>query len=339
MPGGRPERCIQLQRRFFIRHRFDSAEQFVLPMADPRIRIAGIKWFHYCLDDSCRWDQLVGCKVEDTDIGRGTVSSVRHRENGNPIVSIDFGASAEFTGDSFSEPEVYVWIDGVHLAQIEISSRKCQRKGEHRDGRNAARRIHDERTVEKFLREFGLWHMTHLSNLPSILRTGILNHHRMQAEPFGYHDISEKSVQRRREGQEPIYKRPIHRYVPLYINPRNPMLYRRRAMQHELCFIEIDRSVILNKRCVVADGNAAAGRTKYFRAVEGLLKLDWNLLRRGEWYDDKEAKRKMCAEVLVPGEVPPSDFLSIRCYDANFLRHIKSEDIPKRPSPELYFPK
>ena len=55
------------------------------------------------------------------------------------------------------------------------------------------------------------------------------------------------------------------------------------------------------------------------------------------WYDDQEAKRRMCAEVLVPDEIEPNYFESIRCRSTEFLRHIKAKDIRKLSSPELYF--
>ena len=310
-------------------------------MSGQKSKISGIKWFHYCLDDISRWEQLVSCDVDDVEYGRGTVSSIRHRENGNPIVSIEFDLPINFSGDSFAEPEVYVWVNAAHVKEIERSYRLYEEIRDQRqqegDRQSSRSQILDEKTVERCLRGFGLWHMTHLSNLSSILRTRLLSHCRARSEGIGYHDISDESVQACREGVESVYKRPIHDYVPLYINPRNAMLSKLREIQHEICFIEIDQSIILKKPCVVADGNAASPRTEYFRPVEGLLRLDWNLLRRGSWYDDKEAKRKMCAEVLVPNEIPPTKFVSIRCYNANFLRYIKADNIPKLPSPELYF--
>jgi len=311
-------------------------------VAHSKVKITGIEWFYYCIEDPSRWAQLVGCDVEDNECGLGTVASVRARENGNPIISIKFGSMTDFTGDSFIEPEVSVWVDVNDANRIKMSYRdaqqKVKREQQAEQERQVAKKLQDENTVENYLRGYSLWHMTHLSNIPSILRIGLLSNHRVHSGGIAYRDISDQSVQHWREGLEPVYKRRIHGYVPLYINPRNAMLYKRREIQHEICFIEIDKSVVLSKRCVVADGNAAAKDTKYFRPLEGLPKLDWQLLRRGSWYDDKEAKRKMCAEVLVPDDIAPKDFLSIRCYNTNSLRHLAAKSIRTLPSPELYFP-
>jgi len=311
-------------------------------LVNSKVKITGIEWYYYCIEDPSRWAQLVGCDIEDEDIGLGVVAFVRTRENSNPIISINFDSMTDFTGDSFIEPEVSVWVDINDANRIKTSYREAQQKVERNQraekARQIAKKLQDEKTVENYLRGFSLWHMTHLSNVPSILQIGLLSHHCVQSAGIAYHDISDQSVQHWREGLEPVYKRRIHEYVPLYINPRNAMLYKRFEMQHEICFVEIDRSVVLSKKCVVADGNAAARDTNYFRPLEGLPKLDWQLLRRGTWYDDKEAKRKMCAEVLVPDEIAPRDFLSIRCYNASLLRHLPSKSILTLPSPELYFP-
>ena len=281
------------------------------------------------------------CQIEDQEYGLGHVSSVRVRDDGNPLVSIDFDEPADFNGDSFLETEVSVWVPATNSERIKRAYQDARRQIDSKKQAEKARALATRRREEKVIEEsFGglsLWHMTHMSNLPSILGRGLLSHSCVHSEQIRYHDISEESVQHWREGKETVYSQPIHGYVPLYINPRNAMLYKRRSVQHELCVIEIAKSIILDKKCVVSDGNAAAQRTKFFCPIDGLTKLDWKTLRKGTWYDDKEAKRRMCAEVLVPNEIAPEYFDSIRCIDAKFLRHIKASSIRSIVSPELYF--
>src|SRR5690606_22423100 len=97
-------------------------------MSGQKSKIAGIKWFHYCLDDISRWERLVSCDVDDVEYGRGTVTSIRHRENGNPIVSIEFDSMTEFSGDSFAEAEVYVWVNATDVEEIERTHRLYEEK-------------------------------------------------------------------------------------------------------------------------------------------------------------------------------------------------------------------
>jgi hypothetical protein len=304
-------------------------------------KIAGIEWFYYCLEEPSRWAHILGHQVDDEEYGSGRVTSVRHREDQSPLISIDFDDPADFDGDSFLEPEVAVWVATTDVARIrrayKVAQQQKERDQQAEEARASAERERRLRIIDRLLDGFSLWHMTHLSNLPSILDNGLLSHSRVHREQIRYRDISEESVQHWRERNEAVYSRPIHSYVPLYINPRNAMLFRRRQVQHELCMIEISRNVILDRNCVVTDGNAAARRTKFFRPIEGFENLDWTVLRRGTWYDDDEAKRIMCAEVLVPNEIGVAYIESIRCIHGRFLKHIKAKNIPRMSSPVLYF--
>jgi hypothetical protein len=75
-----------------------------------------------------------------------------------------------------------------------------------------------------FLHTYGvefLYHMTHVDNIPSILKYGLQAH----GNDFQKRDISNQEVNSRRSRREPIYGKRIHDYVPFYFSPRNPMLY------------------------------------------------------------------------------------------------------------------
>ncbi len=84
--------------------------------------------------------------------------------------------------------------------------------------------------------------MAHYENLGSILERGILSHALVAQAGLAHVDISLPGAQQWRARPEPVFGCAIHAYVPLYFNPRNPMLYLRRHQQHEL--------VVL---CVAAD--------------------------------------------------------------------------------------
>ncbi|HKJ33293.1 MAG TPA: DarT ssDNA thymidine ADP-ribosyltransferase family protein, partial [Balneolales bacterium] len=87
----------------------------------------------------------------------------------------------------------------------------------------------------KLLKEAGvdyLYHMTHLANLNGILEKGLLSHNKAHKKGLLAQDISDSTVNNRRVK--------IHNYVPLYFNPKNPMLYRRRNIQDELVILCIN---------------------------------------------------------------------------------------------------
>ena len=86
-----------------------------------------------------------------------------------------------------------------------------------------------------------LYHMTHIDNLPSILKHGLLAH----GNSYQKEDISNREVNSRRSMKDPIYRKPIHNYVPFYFSPRNAMLYYLRDIQNDIVILEIKREVIL----------------------------------------------------------------------------------------------
>jgi len=109
------------------------------------------------------------------------------------------------------------------------------------------------------------YHITHNRNLEGIRRHGILAWSRAHSEGFIDTDISDPSVQQRRNRPEPVFKQSIHDYAPLYLNPKNPMLYVRKHLQHEIVILFISPTVLDNGQHVFTDGNAAAGATQFSR--------------------------------------------------------------------------
>ena len=161
-----------------------------------------------------------------------------------------------------------------------------------------------------------LWHMTHIRNVPSIMRNGLLAHQSPKLQLMNPVDISDPDVQRWRTKVDPHFSRSLHEYVPLYINPRNPMLFRRREMQREICFIEISVAALEGKAFIFSDGNAASHRTQFYNDVPDLRLLPWDVLQSSFWTDFDDGKRKACSEVLVPDIVEPHFIRAVHCFSA-----------------------
>jgi len=159
-----------------------------------------------------------------------------------------------------------------------------------------------------------LWHITHQSNLPSIIKYGILSHNGVRRRGLGFSDISDSEVQKRREWQEPHFGRQIHDYAPLYLSPRNPMLSRRRELQNQLCILEIGLRVLTDRPFLITNGNAASGETTFYRSVAYLDRLPWEVLRAEKWQDYPDGKRQKMAEVLVYPSIPPKFIQRVHCY-------------------------
>lgn len=173
--------------------------------------------------------------------------------------------------------------------------------------------------MEKFA-EFGitkLWHITHKDNIAGILERGILNHYNAHRTNLNLVDISDPKVQDHRENTESVYHRKIHEYVPLYINYRNKMLYKRQNLQEHLCLLEVSLAVLSEAQYVFTDGNAASYATKYYQSLDELKLLPWDVLNAVYWNDFPDGGRKSCAEVLVYLKIPPKFIMNIHCYSKN----------------------
>ena len=161
-----------------------------------------------------------------------------------------------------------------------------------------------------------LYHITHLDNLNSIAMHGLLSHERAHAD-HNPADISDPDVQERRTRSDPIHQKPLHEYVPLYFQLKNPMLYRRRKLRSELAVLCIDSRVIQKPDVIFTDGNAASSETSFYRDPADLDELDWDCIWAQYWTNFEDGKRKRCAEVLVPERISFDDVQQIVVHNDN----------------------
>lgn len=192
----------------------------------------------------------------------------------------------------------------------------------------------------------GLFHMTHVSNLNSILQNGLMSHTKARKDGFMKVNIANNDVNDRRAHPEPIHNKPIHDYAPLYFNPRNPMLYVRKDQQENIVLIEFSPTVFLKDGVVFSDGNAAVhttatynSKTKFYSDLTDLDKLNWCCINDDYWSDYEDGKRIKCAEVLVPNVIEKSYITRI-----HYLKEIpqlkdlsEKYGIELKFNPELYF--
>lgn len=154
----------------------------------------------------------------------------------------------------------------------------------------------------------GFYHMTHKDNLESVLHTGLLSHNAVRAEGILKIDISNNTIQENRKRKENIYGRSIHDYVPLYINPRNPMMHSRKVKSNisDIVVLEVVPHILVQaKETLFSDGNAAETQTNFYQNQDQMESINWHQLQEGTWSDD-ESKRVMCSEILVPEKIDVS---------------------------------
>lgn len=172
---------------------------------------------------------------------------------------------------------------------------------------------------ESQLNDFGieyLYHMTHKSNLENIIKNGLLSHNIAHSQGLIKTDISDEKVNDRRSK--------IHNFVPFYINPKNPMLYKRKNIQSEIIILCIDRK-IFQESSKFTDGNAASSSTKFYSHIKDLEKLNWSIINSNYWNDFIDGKRIRCAEILIANEVKIESIKKIFCFNSETEDYVKNK--------------
>ncbi len=114
------------------------------------------------------------------------------------------------------------------------------------------------------------------------------------------------------------------------------MLYRRKHRQRRLAVLYVDSSVLEMPEVVFTDGNAASLHTAFYDSPDDLRRLDWNCLKARHWTAFLYGKRKRCAEVLVPDEVPV-DLINRVVVHNDWARARIGTTWPVEVRPEYYF--
>ena len=232
-----------------------------------------------------------------------------------------------------------IGADTHRVPEVRSPAVPARHAGKHVDRRSEPVSGEHSPLVKGF-KEFGvtsLWHMTHIRNVPSIMQYGLLAHRSPKLQLLKPTDISDPDVQQWRKRVDPHYSRSLHEYVPFYINPRNPMLYRRKDIQREICFIEVAVAALEGEKYLISDGNAASRSSEFYDSYEDLWMLPWEVLDSGFWSGFDDGKRKACSEVLVPDMVQPHFILAVHCYSSAEVRMLAQSGINSVISMDKYF--
>lgn len=157
-----------------------------------------------------------------------------------------------------------------------------------------------------------------IANLSSVMSSGILSYER--AAKLRHRSVAMQPVQDRRNAKSVPQGLRLHQYANLYFDPRNPMLYKRRAEAGTLCILAVSAKVLTTAGVVLTDCNAASN-WPLFLPPEQWERIVFDDVFARSWQHPEDAARqhqhklRKCAEVLVPHRVPPE--LLLGCYVVN----------------------
>lgn len=157
-------------------------------------------------------------------------------------------------------------------------------------------------------------------NMPSVMQHGILSHE--QAARLDHHSVAMAEIQDRRDHVHVPGGLRLHQYANLYFNARNPMMFKRKDQADTLCVLRVSREVLGIERVVLADQNASNDYVRFLGPTQ-LRFIPFDLVYANDWRHPEDQiayfrhKAAMCAEVLVPGAVPPELIAGAYVVDQN----------------------
>ena len=165
-----------------------------------------------------------------------------------------------------------------------------------------------------------IYHITHIDNLDSILKSGgLLSHNQKVQQCIQHRNIAHGNIQERRS----VTVVPcgsggtLHDYVPFFFAPKPPMLYPVRnnrvagytdGQDPIVYFVAHAQNVAnANSSFVFTDGHATMTLSDFYCDLNELSKVDWDVMSMTYWNDTPDfpdRKRRRQAEFLVRDFLP-----------------------------------
>ncbi len=193
----------------------------------------------------------------------------------------------------------------------------------------------------------GLYYITHIDNLASILKRGILSHAAMEREreTLASTPIYNHAIVNKRRNRIVTASNTLWDFANLYFQPRNPMMYY--CMLHQqansIAVLHIRPEVLQHDGVFVSVGNAASEASEILPAtpngIRAIHKI-WNDIQLEWWKEEDGTKRRIMAECLVPERVEPHLIQTIYVGTHELAEQLKSiapTTIPVVPEPTIFF--
>lgn len=168
-----------------------------------------------------------------------------------------------------------------------------------------------------------IYHITHIDNLPGIIRDGVLwsdakrLENRLDCEIVGMQDIKRRRLVELEVSCHPGTK--VGQYVPFYFCPRSVMLYilyranhveiTYRGGQVPILHLQADLHAVIrwaesnHVPWAFSDRNAGSRFASFFNEIDKLSQLDWEAVRNSD-FRDPQVKEGKQAEFLVLNAFP-----------------------------------
>ncbi|MCH8333549.1 DUF4433 domain-containing protein, partial [Candidatus Sumerlaeota bacterium] len=125
--------------------------------------------------------------------------------------------------------------------------------------------------------------ITPIDNVASIVEHGILCHNEVRRRDLKHCSVAMPEIQERREGKSVLGGKLLHEYANLYLNARNPMMFKRHDRHQEICVLRISKLVLHEEGVVISDRNASSGYTRFYQSPAGLKSIEREVVFARYW--------------------------------------------------------
>jgi len=200
-----------------------------------------------------------------------------------------------------------------------------------------------------------LYRMTHIKNIPHILKHGI-THISSLAKNKNYVAIGDGSLINARKDFSMPNDKTLGEYIPFYFGPRMPMLYVMQGGFHGVapvtpgdvvyCISSVKAIQAANLEYVFTNGHAVNRLTDFYfpKDIENIFSIiDTKAINSKYWKDeyDLDLKRRKEAEFLVKGDIPISAIQSFAVHNQASATQLKEmtgyQGQPLIVNPNYYF--
>jgi O-acetyl-ADP-ribose deacetylase (regulator of RNase III) len=187
---------------------------------------------------------------------------------------------------------------------------------------------------EKGLQVRELFYITHIDNLSSILKDGILAHKQIEKLGIAFKPIYNKEIVSRRKTITTPDGRSLWDFANLYFQPRNPMMFQlvRNDLLEHIAVVGVDKVILNQPDIFLTDGNAAHSQSEFFNESQKAKVLP-KIMREIDalyWNEADGSKRKIMAECLVPERVLP-DLVRSVYFGGNYNVKFKIQESLRNP--------
>lgn len=197
--------------------------------------------------------------------------------------------------------------------------------------------------------------ITHIQNIPHILKYGITHYSSPQAN-LNFHPIGDPTLINTRKNLAIPNGKRLGDFIPFYFSVRTPMLYVIQNGKNNVpitpaqdivyCITSVQKILEAGNSFVFSDGHAVAYGVTRFKEKSEISDIenfiDKKAIESRYWKDEKDIdlKRRKEAEFLIEGDIPEEAILCYAVFNELAFQTLISFDIREKKiiiKPQFYF--